>query len=33
MNGKGVLYYDVGQPAYEGDWQNDQFHGQGTLYN
>ncbi len=27
INGKGTLYYQENQPAYEGFWVNGQFHG------
>lgn len=33
MDGKGVLYYNTNQPAYDGMWFKDQFHGHGILYN
>jgi hypothetical protein len=33
MNGKGVLYYKLNKPAYDGSWINGQFHGSGVLYN
>lgn len=33
MSGKGKLYYQSGRLAYEGNWSNDKFHGQGILYN
>ena len=33
INGKGILYYKVGHPAYDGMWVDGAFHGQGTLYN
>jgi len=33
MEGKGVLYYMPGKPAYDGEWFSDQFHGFGILYN
>jgi hypothetical protein len=33
MNGRGVLYYQVNKPAYDGMWINGQFHGEGVLYN
>jgi hypothetical protein len=33
MNGKGILYYSIDSPAYDGYWYNDQFHGYGILYN
>ena len=33
MNGKGTLYYSSGMTAYEGDWINDKFDGQGILNN
>ena len=33
MEGFGVLYYQSNRKAYEGQWVNDQFHGQGTLFN
>ena len=25
MHGRGVLYYANGEPAYDGEWQNDKF--------
>ena len=33
MCGKGILYYGIGFPAYDGEWLNDQFNGYGTLFN
>ena len=30
MNGKGVLYYASGKPAYDGEWVNDKFDGYGN---
>lgn len=33
MHGKGVLCYASGQPAYDGDWENDKFEGFGILFN
>lgn len=33
MSGKGKLYYQSGRLAYDGEWQKDQFHGYGQLYN
>ena len=33
MNGKGVLYYSSGLPAYDGDWVDDKFEGFGQLMN
>ncbi len=33
MNGYGVLYYQSNKVAYEGQWRNDQFQGEGKLYN
>lgn len=33
MQGKGKLYYMSGKLAYEGEWSQDQIHGQGKLYN
>lgn len=33
MHGRGVLYYSSGGMAYDGSWENDQFHGFGVLYN
>ena len=33
MNGKGVLSYTSGKPAYKGDWLDDKFEGFGSLYN
>ena len=33
MAGKGKLFYQSGKLAYEGGWANDQFEGQGILYN
>ena len=29
----GILYYASGNPAYDGQWVEDKFEGQGTLYN
>ncbi len=28
-----MLYYKTGELAYEGEWINDSFHGQGKVYN
>jgi hypothetical protein len=33
MNGKGMLYYQSGILAYDGQWQDDQFEGRGKLFN
>lgn len=33
MEGFGILYYQSNRKAYEGLWVNDQFHGQGMLFN
>lgn len=33
MHGFGVLYYNINQPAYDGEWKSDQFHGVGALFN
>ena len=33
MSGKGTLYYHENQPAYDGEWCEDQFHGAGILFN
>jgi hypothetical protein len=33
MHGYGTLFYGVGKKAYEGQFENDQFSGFGTLYN
>ena len=33
MEGRGALYYINGDIAYEGEWENDQLHGSGILYN
>jgi len=33
MHGKGILYYASGKPAYDGDWFEDKFEGNGVLYN
>lgn len=33
MEGFGKLYYQSGKIAYEGQWRNDQFYGNGILYN
>lgn len=33
MQGFGVLYYSNGNKAYEGEWQGDEFHGRGVVYN
>ncbi len=30
---KGTLYYKDGRAAYDGQWLDDQFEGQGALYN
>lgn len=33
MHGKGILYYPNQQVAYDGEWENDQLSGYGTLHN
>lgn len=33
MNGYGRLHYENGQIAYEGNWENDEFHGEGRIFN
>ena len=33
MFGYGILYYSSGIKAYDGQWENDTFHGFGWLYN
>lgn len=33
MHGKGTLFYPNKKIAYEGQWENDQLSGYGTLYN
>ena len=33
MNGNGTLFYRENYPAYQGSWRNDQFHGNGILFN
>jgi hypothetical protein len=33
MNGYGILYYQSGALAYEGNWKSDQFSGHGKLNN
>lgn len=33
MEGTGTLYYGENRPAYSGHWVDDQFHGEGVLYN
>jgi hypothetical protein len=33
MDGYGSLYYQSGQLAYKGMWQDDQFQGKGRLCN
>lgn len=33
MHGYGKLYYESGAVAYEGYWNNDEFHGYGKVYN
>ena len=33
MHGFGKLYYENGSIAYEGHWENDEFNGQGRVYN
>lgn len=30
---KGTLYYASGKPAYQGQWVDDKFEGEGVLYN
>ncbi|CAK82396.1 unnamed protein product (macronuclear) [Paramecium tetraurelia] len=32
-HGKGILYFKKGGPQYEGHFKNDQYDGQGILYN
>lgn len=33
MNGFGKLYYQSGHLAYEGNWENGEFHGEGKIIN
>ncbi len=33
MDGYGTLYYPEGNIAYQGNWKNDEFSGNGTIYN
>ena len=33
MHGYGILYYSNGKIAYEGEWNEDEFHGIGKVYN
>lgn len=33
MNGYGKLFYSDGSLAYDGEWKNNDFSGQGTVYN
>jgi hypothetical protein len=33
LSGKGSLFYGQNRPAYVGDWENNKFNGNGTLYN
>lgn len=33
MHGFGKLYYENGKIAYEGHWDDDEFNGQGRVYN
>jgi hypothetical protein len=33
INGRGILYYSEGRPAYDGMWVEGKFHGKGVLYN
>jgi len=33
MHGIGVLYYPNGTVAYTGEWKDDEFDGNGTVYN
>jgi antitoxin component YwqK of YwqJK toxin-antitoxin module len=33
MDGYGKLYYPNGKLAYEGEWKEDEFHGEGIVYN
>ncbi len=33
MHGYGKLYFKNFNVAYEGHWENDQFNGQGRVYN
>jgi len=33
MHGFGKLYYQNGKVAYEGHWENNQYNGQGRVYN
>lgn len=32
MHGKGILYFSSGKAAYIGEFENDEFNGQGTLF-
>lgn len=33
MQGKGKLYYQTGKLAYDGQWENDMFDGEGIQFN
>ena len=33
MEGQGKLFYQSGRIAYDGEWNDDQFTGFGTLFN
>ena len=33
MCGYGKLFYENGEIAYEGQWDDDEFNGMGKLYN
>jgi hypothetical protein len=33
MHGQGKLYYDNNQVAYEGSWKDDEFSGEGRVFN
>ena len=33
MHGHGTLHYENGQIAYEGHWNEDEFEGEGRVFN
>ena len=33
MDGYGKLHYENGQIAYEGEWRDDEFYGEGRVFN
>lgn len=33
FEGKGSLFFGPNRPVYTGEWMNNKYHGEGTLYN